>query len=231
MAQIIPEVDNTSQIYSAEFVKLTIYNEYSNISNVSIHTFSSAYTEEVIDGQTFLPMGGLLQVGAQNRQLKVTNGDTLISLSGIGSQNILLVLDTKIRGSEIEVYRGFYDANGVLGNTYLRFTGIITSYALEEDRSGQDDNFTISVAASSYKTVLQNRIAGRKTNEESWKYFNSTDTSMDRVYGIAGVQFDFGQDPKTKIIIPGGGVGPGGGGGGGGGGGRGGGDMGQEYDR
>lgn len=217
MAQNIPAVQNTSAINSAEFVKLTVYNDYSNIANTSTYTFSSAYKAETFDGTTFLPLGGLLAVGAQNRDLKVTSGDTMIALSGIGSQNILLVLDTKIRGSEVEVYRGFYTANGTLSNTYLRFTGIITNYAIQEDREGQDDNYTVTVSASSYKTVLQNRIAGRKTNEESWKFFNSTDTSMDRVYGISGVQFDFGQDPKGRQIIPNYTT-PGGGGGGGGGG-------------
>ena len=219
MAQYIPEVDNTSQIYSAEFVKLTIFNDYSNSSNVEVYTFSSAYANETIDGQVYLPMGGLLAVGAQNRDLRVTSGDTIISLSGIGGQNIQLVLDNKIRGSEVEVTRGFYNANGVLGNTYLRFTGIITSYAIQEERQEQGDNYTVSISASSYKTVLSNRIAGRKTNEESWKFFNPSDTSMDRVYGIAGVSFDFGQETKGRTIIPGGGS-PGGGGGGGGGGGR-----------
>ena len=213
MAQNIPEVQNTGAINSAEFVKLTVFNDYNNTANTSTYTFSSAYKSEVIDGTTYLPLGGLLSVGAQNRDLKVTSGDTMIALSGVSGNNIYIVLDTKIRGSEVEVWRGFYDANGNIGNTYLRFTGIITSYGIQEDRQDQDDNYTVTVAASSYKTVLQNRIAGRKTNEESWKFFNSSDTSMDRVYSIAGVQFDFGKDPKGRQVIPGGGGGGGGGGG------------------
>ncbi len=207
MSQNIPEVQDTSQINSAEFVKLTVYNDFSNTANTSTYTFSSAYKSEVISGVTYLPLGGLLQVGAQNRDLRVTAGDTSISLSGVSGNNISIVLGTKIRGSEVEVYRGFYNNNQVLGNTYLRFTGIVTSYGITEDREGQDDNFTVAISASSYKTVLQNRIAGRKTNEESWKFFNSTDTSMDRVYSIAGVDFDFGQEPKGKQVIPGGGGG------------------------
>jgi hypothetical protein len=211
--QTIPEVsNNATSITTAEFVKLTIYNDYTNPANTSVYTFSSSYQEEVIANVTYTPLGGLLQVGAQNRDIRVTSADTTVSLSGIGANNISLVLDTKIRGSEMEIIRGFYDANMVLQNTYPRFTGIITSYGIAEDREGQDDNFTVAVGASSYKTVLENRIAGRKTNEESWKYFNNTDTSMDQVYSIAGVQFDFGQDPKGKTIIPGSGN-PGGGGG------------------
>jgi len=211
--QTIPEVsNNATNIISAEFVKLTVYNDYSNTANTSTYTFSSSYKTETIANVVYTPLGGLLAVGAQNRDIRVTSADTTVALSGIGANNISLVLGTKIRGSEMEIIRGFYDANMVLQNTYPRFTGIITTYGIGEDREGQDDNFTVTVGASSYKTVLENRIAGRKTNEESWKFFNNTDTSMDRVYDIAGVQFDFGQDPKGKSIIPGSGT-PGGGGG------------------
>jgi hypothetical protein len=209
MAQNIPDVINQPVITSAEFVKLTIFNDFDDPSDTTTHTFSSAYKQETIDGQVFLPLGGLLQVGGQSRTLAVTAGDTVISLSGVSGNNIPIVLGTKIRGSEIEVYRGFYDDNLELGNVYLRFTGIITSYVVTEEREEQNDIFSVAVAASSYKTILENRVAGRKTNSESWKFFDPTDTSMDRVYSIAGVQFDFGQDPKTRRPVSGGGGGTG----------------------
>ena len=204
MTQNIPEVQNTSKIKSAEFVKLTIFNDFADPTDTTVYTFSSAYKEETIDATTYVPLGGLLQVGAQNRDLRVTAGDTIIALSGIGAENIYLVLGTKIRGSEVQIYRGFYDAQGILGNTYNRFRGIITSYGITEDRTNQDDNFTVAVAASSYVNVLSNRIAGRKTNEESWKVFNPTDTSMDQVYSISGVNFDFGGDADSKTTVGGG---------------------------
>jgi hypothetical protein len=217
MTQVIPEVGpNVTSITNAEFVKLTIFNEYGNTANTTVLTFSSSYQDETIDGVNYTPLGGLLAVGAQNRNLRVTSGDTTIALSGIDGNNIFNVLATKIRGSEVEILRGFYNNNMVLTNVYPRFTGIITTYAISEDREGQDDNFTVSVGASRYKTVLENRISGRKTNKESWQFFNSTDVSMNQVYAISGVQFDFGQDPKGKTVVPGSGGFPGGGGGGGG---------------
>ena len=79
-----------------------------------------------------------------------------------------------------------------------RFTGIITSYNITEERQELVDNFTITLNASSYKTVLQNRVAGRKTNGESWKSFpiSATDTSMDNVYSLSDQYFDFGVKPK-----------------------------------
>ena len=201
--QNIPQVaNNATQINNAEFVKITVFNDYANTANVNVYAISSSYKNETISGTTYSAVGGLLGVGAQNRNLRVTQGDTNITVSGIDGNNIGLVLDSKIRGSEVEVIRGFYDANFILTNTYARFTGIITSYALEQDRINDIDNFTITLSASSYKTVLENRISGRKTNKESWRFFNSSDASMDNVYAISGVQFDFGQDPKGKNVVP-----------------------------
>jgi hypothetical protein len=209
MTQNIPEVQDTPKISSAEFVKLTVFNDFADPTDTSIYTFSSAYKQETIDGQVYLPLGGLLAVGAQNRDLRVTSGDTVVALSGIGANNIFLVLGTKIRGSEILISRGFYNDSGILGNSYIRFRGIVTSYAIQEDREGDTDDFSCAVSASSYVNVLGNRIAGRKTNEESWKSFNPTDTSMDQVYSIAGVNFDFGGKATSKTTIGGGGGGGG----------------------
>lgn len=201
--EYIPEVANSPGfINSAEFVKITIYNEYGNTANTTVLTFSSAYKDEVIANTTYTALGGLLAVGTQPRDLRVTAADTSVALSGIDGNNIYYVLATKIKGSKIEITRGFYDNNFVLTNTYPRFTGIVTSYSISEDLEvkfdGSVNNFTVAVNASSYKTVLENRIAGRKTNKSSWQVFDSTDTSMNNVYSIADQTFDFGMDPKKK---------------------------------
>jgi hypothetical protein len=193
----IPAVaNNKALVNNAEFVKLTIYNEYANTANNNVYTFSSSYKSEDIGGTTYTPLGGLLAVGIQQRDIRVTSADTSISLSGVSGNNMAVVLGNKIRGSKIELIRGFYNNNYVLSNTAQRFTGIVTSYNITEERQDNDDNFTITLNASSFKSVLENRIAGRKTNSESWKEFNPTDTSMDRVASIADKQFDFGQAPK-----------------------------------
>jgi hypothetical protein len=196
---IIPEVsNNATKINSAEFVKLTVYNEYSNTANTTVYTFSSAYKEELIDGQFYTPLGGLLSVGVQQRDLRVTAADTSISLSGVDGNNIYIVLATKIKGSEIEIIRGFYNNNYILTNTYPRFTGIVTSYNIAEDRMDDYDTFTVTINASSYKTVLENRLAGRKTNQQSWQVFNSTDSSMNNMYSLSGKKFDFGKKPTAS---------------------------------
>ena len=192
----IPAVANNKPLVNnAEFVKLTIYNEYGNLANNNVYTFSSSYQSETIDGQVYTPLGGLLAVGIQQRDIRVTSADTSISLSGIDGNNMAIVLGSLIRGSKLEITRGFYDNNYTLTSDAKRFTGIVTNYNISEERQDQDDNFTITLNASSFKNVLENRIAGRKTNSESWKEINPTDTSMDRVPSLADRAFDFGKTP------------------------------------
>lgn len=197
----IPEVANNQPlVINAEFVKLTVYNEVGNTANTNVYTFSSAYRSETIDSVTYTPLGGLLQVGVQNRDLRVTSADTSLSLSGISGNNISIVLGTKIKGSELEIIRGFYDNNFTLTNTYTRFTGVVTSYNISEDRSDRNDDFTVTLNASSYKSVLENRVAGRKTNQQSWQVYNNTDTSMNQVYSLSDQTFDFGKEPKVTPV-------------------------------
>ena len=191
----IPQVNNTPYVNNAEFIKLTIIN---TDNSTTVHTFSSSYKIEVIDGVSYLALGGLLMVGTQQRDLRVTSSDTSITLSGLTSDNMYLVLGTQIKGSTIELWRGFYDDNYVLVNTVRRYKGVITSYSIHEDVSENTDNFVISVNCSAYKTVLENRISGRKTNTSSWKQYNSTDVSMDKVQALDNTYFDFGKTVNTS---------------------------------
>jgi hypothetical protein len=191
----IPQVNNAPYVNNAEFVKLTIVNPD---GSTVVHTFSSSYRNEVIGDANYLALGGLLMVGTQQRDLRVSSADTTVTLSGLSSDNIYLVLGTQIKGSLIEIWRGFYDDNYNLVNTVKRFDGIITSYTITEDREETIDNFVISVNCSAYKVVLENRIAGRKTNSQSWKEFNPTDVSMDKVQTLDGAYFNFGKPVNTN---------------------------------
>lgn len=238
---------NPTNITVAEFVKLTVYNEYTPVVataivegtsyqiltigttdwttlgapnnnygtifvanangtsgsgtgtayNVSVYTFSSSYKYETIDGFDYSPMGGLLGIGIQQRDLRATSSQTSISLSGISGNNIYIVLATKVQGAIISIIRGFYDNNYNLTSTANRFTGIVTSYNITEDRKDESDNFTVTLSANSFKAILENRVTGRKTNHKSWQKVNPTDSSMNNVDSIANQFFDFGLPPGT----------------------------------
>jgi hypothetical protein len=51
----------------------------------------------------------------------------------------------------------------------------------------------VTVNASSIQLILQNRFAGRYTNDNSWQFFNPGDTSMNRVSFISTINYQFGK--------------------------------------
>lgn len=188
----IPQVNNQPYVRDAEFVKLTVPFDGGG-SNV--YTFSSSYKSEVVDGVTYSPLGGLLNIGTMQQDLRVSSFDMGLSLSGIGSENIYIVLANKIKGSTVEIYRGFYNQNYVLQTPlYKRYTGVVTSYTIMEERSERDDIFTVSLNCSSYKTILENKISGRKTNPRSWNAYSGSidDSAMINVPALDKAYWDFG---------------------------------------
>jgi hypothetical protein len=112
------------------------------------------------------------------------------------------VLGQNVKGSPIQLWHGFFDTNGALittggtGGLYQYFNGIITSFAISEQWMDEARMYlgTISVSASSIQLILQNRIAGRYTNNSSWQFYNSNDTSMNRVPFIETINYQFGKD-------------------------------------
>lgn len=202
MAEIIDEVRQTSRINSAEFVSLTIYNPDGTVANGGQpFTFSSSYRQEIIEGQVYKPLGGLIGVGTQQRDLSVTSFDTTVTLAGVDPANIYMVLGYNIRGSRISIYRGFYDfdyiplANTIEGDTikaHLRYTGIVTGYVITEDRTLDMLTYTITINCSNYKTVLENQNPGRYTSPTSWNKFDPDDTSMSNTPNLYGASFNFG---------------------------------------
>lgn len=231
MSTNIPQVQGTNTIIDAEFVSLTV--TFANDANTTQITrslyFSSSFRDEVIDGNNYSQMGGLIGVSAHQRDISASGYDTSIVLTGLDPNYIYWVAGGPaatnipvpgqadipagyyplIKGSQIQIRRGFYDSSYALVNTVLRYTGIVTSYSIAETRDGAlaeiTDNYTINLQCSAIRRVLENRIAGRSTNPTSWKYWFPTDTSMDRVPGLESQQFDFGKPVVTTTGGTGGG--------------------------
>jgi hypothetical protein len=111
------------------------------------------------------------------------------------------VLGQEIKGSQIEAWHGFFDTNGELittggdGGLYQFFNGYISSFSISEEWMEESRQFVgiITVAASAIQLILQNRIAGRYTNNNSWQFFNPSDTSMNRVAFISTINYLFGK--------------------------------------
>lgn len=199
---IIEPVDNTNNIRYADFVRV--------ITPDATYRFSTAPMEITVpdvDAEPFDALGQLVKVGDAQRDIKSTANETSFTLVGIDTSMLGLVLGQNIKGSKIEAWHGFFDTNGALittggqGGLYQFFNGYINSFSINEQWMEEIRQFVgvISVSASSIQLILKNRTAGRYTNNNSWQFFNSTDTSMNRVAFISTINYYFGKgaDPNS----------------------------------
>jgi len=187
------------QIRHAEFVKLTVGTA------ATVYTFCNAAAPITVGGITFANLGALLNVGDVQRDMRSTSDDMTIALTGIDPANVGIILGNDIKGSLVEVWRGFFDSNNQIITTpttqfFKRYQGIINSVSITEDFNSEMRTriATCSIASSSMRRILENRLGGVKTNQSSWQFLYPGDASMNRVATIANTYFDFGKPPQTN---------------------------------
>jgi hypothetical protein len=193
---VITPVDNTNNIRIADFVRLTTPDAIYRFA-----TTASPLTVGAVDAQPFQALGQLVKVGDAVKDIKSTANETTITLVGIDQTMLGLVLGQNIKGSQLEMWHGFFDTNGALitaggsGGLYQFFNGYVNSFAISEQWNEESRSFmgAITVSASSIQLILQNRTAGRFTNNNSWTFYNPTDTSMNRVSFVTTINYLFGK--------------------------------------
>lgn len=186
---------NSASIRYAEFVKLTMPFE--------TLTFCNAASDITVNSTTYTGMASYMGINQIQQDIKASSVDLTLSLTGIDPNNIAIVLSSDIKGSIIEVWRGFLDSNNQIETIdgtqqfFKRYQGIINNIAINEDYNERARTriATCTFSCASMRTVLDNRVAGIKTNPNNWKFLYPNDTSMDRVPLIASTYFDFGATP------------------------------------
>ena len=194
---VITPVDNTNNIRMADFVRVTTPSAVYRFA-----TTPSSLTIPAVDAQPFDALGSLVKINDVARDIKSTANETTITLVGLDTALLGWVLGQQVKGSLIEMWHGFFDTNGALitsggtGGLYKFFTGYINSFSISEQWLEDVREYvgTITVAASSIQIILQNRTAGRYTNNNAWQFFNPGDTSMNRVPFIETINYAFGKD-------------------------------------
>jgi hypothetical protein len=193
---VITPVDGTNNIRYADFVRVTTPS-----ATYRFATTPSALTIPAVDAEPFDALGALIKVGDAQRDIKSTANETTFTLVGIDTALLGWVLGQEIKGSQIEAWHGFFDTDGALittggdGGLYQFFNGYISSFSITEQWMEETRQFIgiITVAASAIQIILQNRIAGRYTNNNSWQFFEAGDTSMNRVAFISTINYLFGK--------------------------------------
>ena len=223
MTPIYP-VENTNVIRYADFVRIT--------TATAVYRFSTApyaITVPSVDALPFTGLSQLVKIDSVQRDIKSTASETTVTLVGIDTANLALVLGADIKGSKIEMWHGFFDANNQLitsnllpwqnfllavvpwtnsstteigwlssvagSGLYQYFNGFINAFSISEQYAEETRSYlgTITVSASSIQLILQNRTAGRYTNNPSWTFWNSLDNSMARVNYIQTINYQFGK--------------------------------------
>ena len=198
---VIAPIQNTNNIRMADFVRITTPTETYRFA-----TTPSALTIPAVDTEPFEGLGALVAIGDVQRDIKSTANETTATLVGLDTALLGWVLSQEIKGSQIEMWHGFFDTEGALittggsGGLYQFFNGYINSFTISEQWMEEVRQYvgTITVSASSIQIILQNRTAGRQTNDNAWQFFNPGDTSMNRVAFIETINYFFGKDADAN---------------------------------
>jgi hypothetical protein len=186
-------LDSYKAIQANLFVKITITGGTNLL-------FSDRIQSTSIGGDTYVGLGNLMSISGSNSELRSSGQDLTISISGIPDSAISDITGSSIKGSGVKIIRGLFNAttgsflNAITGNPITRFSGYVNNVALDEEYDVLDktSSNTIILSCASNVDVLNNKISGRRTNNESQNKFFPNDVSMDRVSAIESTYFDFG---------------------------------------
>jgi hypothetical protein len=189
-------------IQSNLFVRIEVDSYKATAGSTPISTvlrFSDYGRNYTIDSESYTGLGRLMGVTTTTSELRVSEFEVSVTLSGIPNASISEIINSKIKGCPIKIYRVLFnpDTNAVLsiaGNPMIRFIGIVNNYSLNEEYDGNDrsGSNTLVLNCTSEVSVLSNKIGGLRTNPESLKVFEPTDISFDRVPNLKNTTFNFG---------------------------------------
>jgi len=196
MSQNITPIQNTNNIRYADFVRI--------VTPTATYRFSTAPTSltiPAIDSQPFDGLGQLVGIGKIQRDIKSTANQTTVTLIGIDTALLSVVLNGNLKGAQITMWKGFFNTQdqlittGETGGLYQYFYGFINTFNIGEEWMEEARMYvgTVTVSAANIQMILQNRIVGRFTNDASWEYFTPGDTSMNRVATISTIYYAFGK--------------------------------------
>lgn len=155
--------------------------------------------------EEYLPLGNMVAISTLDNDIRASASPVTLTISGIPDTSIAEVIHSRIKGCKVKIFRGLFDP--ITGNPLVipnqvnpfgRFTGFVENFSITEDFSWPDgtNSHKIVFELTSNVEILGNKIAGRLTNPESYRYSNRfsrlEDPSMDRIVSLVGANFNFG---------------------------------------
>lgn len=182
-------LSSNASVESAVFLKW-------DIPNHGVQYISDYHTAVTIDAQSYTNAGKLLSISAINDELRASASELSIALSGIPTGSVADVLTEEVKGSTVEIRRGFFNpsTHSLLDlspndNPLLKFKGIVTNYGVSDDIDTLSGiaTTTIILTCNSIVEILSNKVNGRRTNPRDF-----ATNEMDRVLALSNSNFQFG---------------------------------------
>jgi hypothetical protein len=175
-----------------------------DIPNYQVLRFSDFNQPFTLDGVTYTNIGQLLSISDSASEIRITDTEMTVVLSGIPPGSVAEILNNNPKGSEIQIQRGFFNPTNatllpVSGNPAVKFKGLVVNYAMEEewDTASKTSTFTIALICQSIVAVLKNKVGGRRTNPYDQTEVDPGDLSMSRVPTLSNSNFQFGAPPGS----------------------------------
>lgn len=184
------------------------------VVNETTYYLSNAYAPLTFNGNTYTQLGNFLGMSEIQDDLKATNNQINIQLTGIptddGSPSYMnIALNSNLKGSRVKIYRAFFNnGNYDPSQVYLRFDGYVSNFSLNEnwDQDNKMTSSTIGIQCANIHAILEKKYSGRRTNETDQQFWYPGDTGMYRVKSLADTQFDFGKPYVAPVTGGGGGA-------------------------
>jgi hypothetical protein len=195
MPLVIPAL-NATRINHGMLIRITV-------GPGQVYYIANTYSPITWQGNTYTALGHLLGTNEIQDDLRATNNQLQITLSGIpvGSEQpaayIAMMLDQPIKGSRVDIWRALFKDNRefLVDQTSLRFSGYISNYAVTDasDLQNMSNTRAVTVICSSVHGILERQLSGRRTNNTDQLRLYPGDVSMGRVSAISNTAFDFGK--------------------------------------
>jgi len=195
MPLVIPAL-NATRINHGMLIRITV-------GPGQVYYIANTYSPITWQGNSYTALGHLLGTNEIQDDLRATNNQLQITLSGIpiGSEQpaayIAMMLDQPIKGSRVDIWRALFRDNREFleDQTSLRFSGYISNYAVTDasDLQNMANTRAVTVMCSSVHAILERQLSGRRTNNTDQLRLYPGDVSMARVSAISNTAFDFGK--------------------------------------
>jgi hypothetical protein len=183
-------------VQSNSFVRIAI----PNYQTLRFSDYHKAFT---INSESYTGLGQLISITETSSELRAAPQELTISISGIPAGNIGDILNNRIKGSSVKLYRALFNpTTGALlslaGNPSGKFQGVVSNFIISDELTSGSDTGTkqLILTCTSVVELLSNKVSGRRTNPLDMKQWYPTDESFDRVPSLAKSNFNFGAPTK-----------------------------------